>query len=69
MGIVSNINPLPNLTLMNIALKQVINFVYSLPQPVGIVFCPRHRLPKFNTETRLLEVVPNLIKTLHSPNP
>ena len=36
----------------------MINFVYSLPQLVGIVFCPRHRLPRFNTETKLLEGIP-----------
>ena len=44
-------------TLLLFFIPQVINFVYSLPQLLGIVFCPRHRLPRFNTETRLLEVM------------
>jgi UDP-N-acetylglucosamine--dolichyl-phosphate N-acetylglucosaminephosphotransferase len=34
---------------------QIINFVISLPQLVGIVHCPRHRLPKFNKDTGKLE--------------
>lgn len=36
-------------------LPQLINFVYSLPQLVGIVPCPRHRLPRFNAQTGKLE--------------
>jgi UDP-N-acetylglucosamine--dolichyl-phosphate N-acetylglucosaminephosphotransferase len=36
-------------------LPQLINFVLSLPQLVGIVFCPRHRLPTRNPETGKLE--------------
>ena len=33
-------------TLLLFFIPQLINFVYSLPQLVGIVECPRHRLPK-----------------------
>eukprot|EP00037_Helgoeca_nana_P033137 m.416811 g.416811 ORF g.416811 m.416811 type:complete len:418 (+) comp30110_c0_seq1:124-1377(+) len=41
------------LLLLNI--PQVINFVFSVPQLFKFVPCPRHRLPKLNTETGLLE--------------
>lgn len=30
-------------TLLLFLLPQVINFIYSLPQLFGFVFCPRHR--------------------------
>ncbi|XP_021848136.2 uncharacterized protein [Spinacia oleracea] len=33
---------------------QIINFVMSLCQLVGIIPCPRHRLPKFDPQTGLL---------------
>jgi len=42
-------------TLMLFFLPQLINFVISVPQLVGLVPCPRHRTPKFNPETGLLE--------------
>jgi UDP-N-acetylglucosamine--dolichyl-phosphate N-acetylglucosaminephosphotransferase len=44
-------------TLMLFFLPQILNFLISFPQ---IVFweCPRHRLPKFNPETKCLEAVP-----------
>ncbi|KAA8497365.1 UDP-N-acetylglucosamine--dolichyl-phosphate N-acetylglucosaminephosphotransferase [Porphyridium purpureum] len=38
-------------------IPQLINFVYSLPQLIGIVPCPRHRLPKYNVETKKLEPI------------
>ena len=34
---------------------QVLNFVLSLPQLAGLVPCPRHRLPKFNSQKGLME--------------
>ena len=34
-------------TLLLFFVPQIINFVYSLPQLVGIVFCPRHRCVPF----------------------
>eukprot|EP00285_Hemiselmis_virescens_P009170 CAMPEP_0173401562 /NCGR_PEP_ID=MMETSP1356-20130122/51261_1 /TAXON_ID=77927 ORGANISM="Hemiselmis virescens, Strain PCC157" /NCGR_SAMPLE_ID=MMETSP1356 /ASSEMBLY_ACC=CAM_ASM_000847 /LENGTH=347 /DNA_ID=CAMNT_0014361719 /DNA_START=51 /DNA_END=1094 /DNA_ORIENTATION=+ len=46
-------------TLLLFFIPQLINFVYSLPQLVGIVPCPRHRLPKYNTQTQLLEGKPD----------
>lgn len=41
-------------TLLLLFLPQLINFVYSIPQLLKIVPCPRHRLPKFDPETGLL---------------
>lgn len=38
-------------TLLLFFLPQIINFVYSIPQLLKIVPCPRHRLPKFDKET------------------
>lgn len=35
-------------TLLLIFIPQIINFLYSLPQLLGFIPCPRHRLPKFN---------------------
>ncbi|KAL2159415.1 hypothetical protein VTH06DRAFT_2420 [Thermothelomyces fergusii] len=42
-------------TLMLLLLPQIFNFVYSTPQLFGLVPCPRHRLPRFNARTGLLE--------------
>mmetsp|Transcript_2328 Transcript_2328/g.9861 ORF Transcript_2328/g.9861 Transcript_2328/m.9861 type:complete len:325 (-) Transcript_2328:323-1297(-) len=33
-------------TLLIMFIPQLINFVYSLPQLLGVIHCPRHRLPK-----------------------
>jgi UDP-N-acetylglucosamine--dolichyl-phosphate N-acetylglucosaminephosphotransferase len=42
-------------TLLLLFLPQIFNFVYSAPQLFALVPCPRHRLPKFNARTVLLE--------------
>jgi UDP-N-acetylglucosamine--dolichyl-phosphate N-acetylglucosaminephosphotransferase len=42
-------------TLLLFFLPQIFNFIYSVPQLFGIIPCPRHRLPKFNEKTGLLE--------------
>ncbi|GAA5891935.1 hypothetical protein JCM6882_007412 [Rhodosporidiobolus microsporus] len=34
---------------------QIVNFVYSTPQLFGLVPCPRHRLPRLNRETGMLQ--------------
>ena len=47
-------------TLLLFFLPQVINFVYSIPQLLRIVPCPRHRLPKYDRESGLLHATPNL---------
>ena len=44
-------------TLLLFFIPQTINFLYSLPQLVGIIHCPRHRLPKLNVKTGKLEGV------------
>eukprot|EP00257_Ricinus_communis_P021864 XP_015581436.1 UDP-N-acetylglucosamine--dolichyl-phosphate N-acetylglucosaminephosphotransferase [Ricinus communis] len=41
-------------TLLIFFLPQVINFLLSLPQLSGYVYCPRHRLPRFDPQTGLL---------------
>lgn len=41
-------------TMLLLFIPQIINFVYSVPQLFNLVFCPRHRLPKFNEEDGLL---------------
>ncbi|RVX66669.1 hypothetical protein B0A52_09482 [Exophiala mesophila] len=42
-------------TLLLLLIPQIINFIYSVPQLFKIIPCPRHRLPKFNARTGLLE--------------
>ncbi|KAK3688100.1 glycosyl transferase family 4-domain-containing protein [Podospora appendiculata] len=42
-------------TLILLLIPQIVNFVYSVPQLFGLVPCPRHRLPRFNARTGLLE--------------
>jgi UDP-N-acetylglucosamine--dolichyl-phosphate N-acetylglucosaminephosphotransferase len=46
-------------TLLLFMLPQIFNFLISAPQIFGVVFCPRHRLPKFNHTTYRLECVHN----------
>ena len=41
-------------TLLLFCLPQVVNFLYSIPQLFKLVPCPRHRLPRFDTQTGLL---------------
>ncbi|EFN76420.1 UDP-N-acetylglucosamine--dolichyl-phosphate N-acetylglucosaminephosphotransferase [Harpegnathos saltator] len=36
-------------------IPQIVNFLYSVPQLFRFVPCPRHRLPKYNKETDLME--------------
>ncbi|KAJ4300519.1 tunicamycin resistance protein [Collariella sp. IMI 366227] len=42
-------------TLILLLVPQIFNFVYSAPQLFGLVPCPRHRMPRFNARTGLLE--------------
>uniref|UniRef100_A0A1I8AGN3 UDP-N-acetylglucosamine--dolichyl-phosphate N-acetylglucosaminephosphotransferase n=1 Tax=Steinernema glaseri TaxID=37863 RepID=A0A1I8AGN3_9BILA len=41
-------------TMILFLLPQVFNFVYSLPQLFHLVPCPRHRLPKFDSEKNVV---------------
>lgn len=47
-------------TLMLFFVPQIVNFLYSLPQLLRIVPCPRHRLPRLNKEGRLQAVPSHL---------
>lgn len=42
-------------TLLLLLIPQIFNFVYSVPQLFKLIPCPRHRLPRFNARTGLLE--------------
>ncbi|KAL3768099.1 hypothetical protein ACHAW5_009156 [Stephanodiscus triporus] len=42
-------------TLLLFFIPQVINFLWSTPQIFKFVPCPKHRLPKFNARTGLME--------------
>jgi len=42
-------------TLWLLFIPQAFNFLYSTPQIFHIIPCPRHRLPKFNVRTGLME--------------
>lgn len=42
-------------TLGLLLIPQIFNFLYSCPQIFHLIPCPRHRLPKFNARTGLLE--------------
>ncbi|KAI9824101.1 MAG: tunicamycin resistance protein [Thelocarpon impressellum] len=42
-------------TLLLLLTPQIFNFLYSAPQLGRLVPCPRHRLPRFNARTGLLE--------------
>ncbi|KAK6521642.1 tunicamycin resistance protein [Arthrobotrys conoides] len=52
-------------TLMLLLLPQIFNGCYSTPQLFGLIPCPRHRLPKFNARTHLLE--PSMAQFLQPP--
>lgn len=42
-------------TLLLLLIPQIANFIYSAPQLFRLIPCPRHRLPRFNSRTGLLE--------------
>ncbi|KAI7219067.1 UDP-N-acetylglucosamine:dolichyl phosphate N-acetylglucosamine-1-phosphate transferase-like protein [Hortaea werneckii] len=42
-------------TLLLLFIPQIFNFCYSAPQLFAIVPCPRHRMPRFNARSGLLE--------------
>lgn len=41
-------------TILLFFIPQVINFIYSVPQLFHFIPCPRHRLPKFDPDTGLV---------------
>lgn len=42
-------------TLLLFFMPQIINFLLSVPQLFGVIWCPRHRLPYFEEENYKLE--------------
>jgi UDP-N-acetylglucosamine--dolichyl-phosphate N-acetylglucosaminephosphotransferase len=56
-------------TLVLLLIPQIFNFVYSTPQLFGLVPCPRHRLPRFNARTGLLEPSVTLWTAERQPKP
>jgi len=42
-------------TLLLFFIPQIFNFLWSIPQLFNFMPCPRHRLPKFNPDTGLME--------------
>ena len=54
-------------TLLLLFIPQIFNFIYSSPQLFRLVPCPRHRLPKFNARTGLLE--PSVTEWKYPPSP
>lgn len=42
-------------TVLLFFIPQVINFIYSVPQLFHFIPCPRHRLPKYNSSSNVLE--------------
>lgn len=53
-------------TLLLLFIPQIVNFIYSAPQLFRIIDCPRHRMPKFNARTALLE--PSVTPWARPPN-
>ena len=54
-------------TLLLLLVPQIVNFIYSAPQLLHLVPCPRHRLPRFNARTGMLE--PSTTQWLRPPVP
>lgn len=54
-------------TLLLLFIPQMFNFLYSCPQLFHIIPCPRHRLPRFNAATGLLEN--SVTEWAHPPSP
>lgn len=53
-------------TLLLLFVPQVLNFLYSSPQLFRVIPCPRHRLPRFNPRSGLLE--PSVTSWQHPPS-
>lgn len=54
-------------TLLLLFIPQIFNFIYSAPQLFRLIPCPRHRLPRFNARTGLLE--PSITEWQYPPKP
>ncbi|KAB8292194.1 hypothetical protein EYC80_007936 [Monilinia laxa] len=54
-------------TLLLLLIPQTFNFLYSVPQLFHLIPCPRHRLPRYNPHTNLLE--PSITPWPQPPKP
>jgi UDP-N-acetylglucosamine--dolichyl-phosphate N-acetylglucosaminephosphotransferase len=54
-------------TLLLLFIPQIFNFIYSAPQLFRLIPCPRHRLPRFNARTGLME--PSVTEWQYPPKP
>uniref|UniRef100_A0AAF5RVJ4 UDP-N-acetylglucosamine--dolichyl-phosphate N-acetylglucosaminephosphotransferase n=1 Tax=Wuchereria bancrofti TaxID=6293 RepID=A0AAF5RVJ4_WUCBA len=43
-------------TMALFLIPQIFNFIYSIPQLLHLVPCPRHRLPKYNSKTNTVDM-------------
>jgi len=46
-------------TLLLFFIPQILNFLYSIPQLLHVIPCPRHRIPQYNDKTGKLHPTPN----------
>ena len=53
-------------TLLLLMMPQIFNFIYSTPQLFRLIPCPRHRLPRFNARSGLLE--PSMMEWQQAPS-
>lgn len=53
------------ITLLLFFIPQIINFLLSIPQLIGIIPCPRHRLPTYNPTTYYLHSKPDQLNLLN----
>jgi UDP-N-acetylglucosamine--dolichyl-phosphate N-acetylglucosaminephosphotransferase len=54
-------------TLLLLFIPQIFNFIYSAPQLFRLIPCPRHRLPRFNARSGLME--PSMTEWQYPPKP
>lgn len=54
-------------TMLLLLIPQIVNFVYSAPQILHWIPCPRHRLPKYNVHKDVLE--PSMVRWLPEAQP
>ena len=60
-GILGNFS----ITLIIFGIPQILNFTLSIPQLIGIIPCPRHRLPTYSFKTNLLSGKPDQLNILN----
>lgn len=53
------------ITVLLFFIPQILNFLISLPQLIGIIPCPRHRLPTYSKATNTLKAKPDQLNLLN----